>query len=289
MNKIYPQVNNIPIYNPSGKYWIKLYNYGKLYKVEIDDRMPFNEYDDLKTAKCEILEELWPPILTKAIIKFFKYKFINTNNSYDEIGDFHIIYALTGYLGERIMLKNLNANGSPLLNKNNWSNRSLSNIKILENNSKRDKNNKEKKLLKNKFFDCNDSLNNESTKEKLLNLVVNIMRNDNYVKKKNFLLNFNTLNKYSQKKILNTIEDTEKKKPRIRFDLDNSNSNYLSSSIKNTDSNVKKNKKESKTSILTVEMARSSNKKLARIIQSQQELEKFEKSRRLNFNRCNLP
>jgi hypothetical protein len=38
-NKIYPQNSEgIPIYNPSGRYWVKLYFQGKARKVEIDDQ-----------------------------------------------------------------------------------------------------------------------------------------------------------------------------------------------------------------------------------------------------------
>ena len=35
--KIYPQEHGVPIYNPKGKYWVKLYHLGKLRKIEIDD------------------------------------------------------------------------------------------------------------------------------------------------------------------------------------------------------------------------------------------------------------
>ncbi len=43
--KIYPQEHGVPIYNPKGKYWVKLYHLGKLRKIEIDDTMPTNKRD----------------------------------------------------------------------------------------------------------------------------------------------------------------------------------------------------------------------------------------------------
>jgi len=140
--------------------------------------MPFNKYDEIKTPKCEFLEELWPAILTKAILKLFKYKFSNKN--YDEIGDLHIIYALTGYQSERILLKNPNSVGSYILNTNNCSNKNKIDLKS--------------NLILNKFFDSDDALYNKFTQEKLKVVIKNILSDENYLKKKKFILNFNTLN-----------------------------------------------------------------------------------------------
>ena len=105
--KIYPQQNGIPIYNKSGKYWVKLYHMGKMRKIEIDDSMPCNKFDEFYMPRCENLEELWPAILTKALIKLYSYKIVS--NSFKECGDFEPFYALTGYLPEKINLfsKNL--------------------------------------------------------------------------------------------------------------------------------------------------------------------------------------
>ncbi len=43
---IYPQKDGIPIYNPEGKYLIKMYLMGKERKIVIDDTMPFNSDDE---------------------------------------------------------------------------------------------------------------------------------------------------------------------------------------------------------------------------------------------------
>ena len=41
--RIYPQgPDGLPVYNPKGKYWVKLHIFGKERLVEIDDRMPCN-------------------------------------------------------------------------------------------------------------------------------------------------------------------------------------------------------------------------------------------------------
>ena len=41
-SKIYPQQDGAPLYNPNGRYWVKLYFMGKERKIEIDDRIPIN-------------------------------------------------------------------------------------------------------------------------------------------------------------------------------------------------------------------------------------------------------
>ena len=98
--KIYPQQNGIPVYNPSGKYWVKLYHFGKLRKIEIDDLMPCSKYDQFYLPRCEMLEEIWPAILTKALIKLYSFKIVS--NSFKECGDYSPFYALTGYIPEMI-------------------------------------------------------------------------------------------------------------------------------------------------------------------------------------------
>jgi hypothetical protein len=52
--KIYPQHNGVPIYNPQGRYWIKLYHFGKARKIEIDDTMPALTEKYLNISNSEI-------------------------------------------------------------------------------------------------------------------------------------------------------------------------------------------------------------------------------------------
>ncbi len=103
-SKIYPQKDGVPVYNTSGQYWVKLYFMGKHRKVIIDDRMPCGMYEEFLLPKCEMIEEIWPSILTKALIKLFSFKYKCSDYIYEEVGDPSIIYALTGYIGEKFML-----------------------------------------------------------------------------------------------------------------------------------------------------------------------------------------
>jgi hypothetical protein len=103
---IYPQKDNIPIYNPSGKYIIKLYLMGKPRKIEIDDRIPCNQDDEYILPMSANIEELWPALFTKALIKLNMYKMKYPNYVTDEIGDCSIIYNLTGYIGQTVDLEN---------------------------------------------------------------------------------------------------------------------------------------------------------------------------------------
>ena len=118
-SKIYPQDDNgIPIYNPSGRYWIKLYFMGKPRKIEVDDRIPVTEYDEMIFPKTRTIEELWPVILTKAIIKLFYFKINNTSYIIEKIGDCAIFYALLGYIGETIEIQTNYSNCSNIFLEN---------------------------------------------------------------------------------------------------------------------------------------------------------------------------
>jgi hypothetical protein len=81
---------------------------GKQRKIEIDDRMPCNKFDQYLLPKCKKLEELWPSLIVKALLKLHSYKYLNYFYQAEEVGDLSIIYSLTGYIGERIRKDNLN-------------------------------------------------------------------------------------------------------------------------------------------------------------------------------------
>ena len=94
---IYPQENGIPIYNPKGKYLIKLYLMGKPRKIIIDDQIPFNKDNEFIFPKCDNIEELWPVILTKALMKLNMYKVKHPQYfKKEEFDDISLIYNLTG-------------------------------------------------------------------------------------------------------------------------------------------------------------------------------------------------
>ena len=75
---------------------------GKARKIVIDDTIPCNKEGENLLPKCNIFEEFWPMILTKAILKLFSYKFKSTIFSKKVIGDIQLFYALTGYIPEII-------------------------------------------------------------------------------------------------------------------------------------------------------------------------------------------
>ena len=104
LRKIYPQdKNGVPIYNSSGLYWVKLYHMGKYRKVVIDDKFPVNkETFEAFFPQCDSPLELWPMILTKALIKLYSYKYRCEPYTKDEIGDCSILYSLTKYIGIKL-------------------------------------------------------------------------------------------------------------------------------------------------------------------------------------------
>ena len=94
---IYPQKDGIPIYNPKGKYIVKLYLMGKERKVTIDDTMPFTFDDEFIFPGCEDIREIWPSLLTKAILKLNIYKYRHPYYyKNEEFNDISFIYNLTG-------------------------------------------------------------------------------------------------------------------------------------------------------------------------------------------------
>ena len=107
-SKIYPQEEGFPVYNPSGRYWVKLFYMGKYRKIEIDDHMPCNEHEEFLFPRCGRLEELWPALLTKALIKLFTHKIETTEYFAEEVGDSSILYALLGFIGEKADLMAIN-------------------------------------------------------------------------------------------------------------------------------------------------------------------------------------
>ena len=104
-HNIYPQKDNFPIFSPTGRYMIKLYFMGKPRKIEIDDSIPCNGDDEYILPFCGSIEEIWPALFTKALIKLNRYKTKYPEHVIDEIGDSSIIYNLTGYIGQTVNLE----------------------------------------------------------------------------------------------------------------------------------------------------------------------------------------
>ena len=130
-NNIYPQQNGSPVFNPNGHYAIRLYFMGKPRRIDIDDRMPCNENGEFLFPRCEELGELWPALLTKALLKLNIYKVKHPFYSkYEENVDTSYIYELTGYhtqilqdINQELEIQNLlstNLNDDNYLNKKKY-------------------------------------------------------------------------------------------------------------------------------------------------------------------------
>lgn len=103
--RIYPQENGMPVISPTGKYWVKLRFMGKERLVEIDDRMPCGAKGQPLLPRTTNPTEIWPQLLTKAILKVYSYKWFCATAQYDtEIGDGSIVYSLTSMIPEKIKI-----------------------------------------------------------------------------------------------------------------------------------------------------------------------------------------
>ncbi|CAD8130613.1 unnamed protein product [Paramecium sonneborni] len=116
-SKIYPQKDGAPIYNPNGKYIVKLYFMGKERKIQVSDHMP--TIFDGKALLPQSIDknQLWPMIISKAVLQLWDYQ-----SKGSLVGDGFVMYSLMGLLSETIDLKTINSWGiiDNMMNNNHY-------------------------------------------------------------------------------------------------------------------------------------------------------------------------
>lgn len=96
---IYPQVNGRPVYNPYGKYYVKLWFNGIPRRVVIDHRVMVSSDHRPISSYSKVDGELWSILIEKAFLKVHGgYSYSGGNGGQDT-------YSITGWIPESLSTK----------------------------------------------------------------------------------------------------------------------------------------------------------------------------------------
>eukprot|EP00053_Salpingoeca_punica_P017151 m.164194 g.164194 ORF g.164194 m.164194 type:complete len:791 (-) comp17129_c0_seq1:337-2709(-) len=100
LNSIYPQdANGTPIFNPYGKYFVRLFVNGAWRKVVVDDTLPVDATGNLLCSFSDDRDEFWVSIIEKAYLKVMGgYDFPGSNSGVD-------LHSMSGWIPERLPFK----------------------------------------------------------------------------------------------------------------------------------------------------------------------------------------
>ncbi|RLN89780.1 hypothetical protein BBJ28_00005731 [Nothophytophthora sp. Chile5] len=103
---IYPQDNTgQPIYNPGGKYSVRLFVLGRWRRIDIDDKLPLDNDGNIIYLASSMRNELWPTLLVKALYKVLHWMHPNPDGNGESMSLVNnvsqtmsqIVLALTGW------------------------------------------------------------------------------------------------------------------------------------------------------------------------------------------------